>query len=434
LQQQKLKEINMKNTFTLNWCYILLIPIILVLNQSCIDEIIKKQDPKQAEETGDPTNIGIPNGTPESTLIGPSGGTYTTKDGRLRIEIPQGVLSSSQNITIQPITNTAPGGIGTSYSITPDLEFNKPAKLTFSYSEENISNTLPELLMIAYQDQNNVWQAMPGAVVHMVNKTVTIETTHFSNWTLFPMLEIYPETATVAPGESVELKVYKNLELGDELTVPALPGESPLINKREVSETLIEKWEIGGEGQLARQGTKAIYTAPGQTPKKNPVAVSAKIRSRTKELYLVSNIFVGKEGITFRVNNGEWRHCKVNIAGSVEGYSQITGEVVTNGVPEGNISIIWSGKANESITNWTSTTPAFKAMIGNYLFWQFMLQGTTPVPSPGTLEIEGYGEVGGYINGRFYLEKAGKQLINGSTNPFVETAKIEGYFRVKRTQ
>jgi hypothetical protein len=288
--------------------------------------------------------------------------------------------------------------------------------------------------MIAYQDENNVWQGMPGALVDPVHKTVTIETTHFSNWTLFPMLEIYPEVGTVEPGGSIELKVYKNLDLAsDELIVPTIK-RSPLTSKKEVSETLIEKWELGGEGQLARQGSKVIYTAPGQTPAKNPVAVSAKIRSRTKSLYLVSNILIAKEGISFRINNGAWLHSKATLAGRAGNFSQITGEVIINGVPEGNLSIAWFGAAPEAITNWSMENPQFNASFQNYNYHHFYLDGINPVPSPGILQIEGYGEVGGYISGSFNLEKAGKQMLNTNTNPFVGTVKIEGFFRVKRTQ
>jgi hypothetical protein len=89
----------MKNTFIIKRYYLLLIPIVFMLTQSCIDEIVKKTDPEEIEETGDPTDVGMPAGDAELTTMGTTGGSYTTKDGKLKIEIPQGALEAGKDIT-----------------------------------------------------------------------------------------------------------------------------------------------------------------------------------------------------------------------------------------------------------------------------------------------------------------------------------------------
>jgi hypothetical protein len=67
-----------------------------------------------------PTAVGTPDGAPTTETIGAAGGSIASSDGALTMNIPAGALASDTDITIQPVTNTAWGGIGTGYQFTPD--------------------------------------------------------------------------------------------------------------------------------------------------------------------------------------------------------------------------------------------------------------------------------------------------------------------------
>src|SRR5882724_5183128 len=58
------------------------------------------------------TTIGTPVGNPVTGNIDASGGSLTSADGKLGLVIPPGALSASTAISIQAVTNTAPGGVG----------------------------------------------------------------------------------------------------------------------------------------------------------------------------------------------------------------------------------------------------------------------------------------------------------------------------------
>jgi len=61
----------------------------------------------------------------------------------LAICIPAGALTNEQHITIQPLTNTSPGGKGIAYRLTPHgQQFSKPVKIHIVFRiPEKISQT-----------------------------------------------------------------------------------------------------------------------------------------------------------------------------------------------------------------------------------------------------------------------------------------------------
>src|SRR5262245_38775453 len=78
------------------------------------------------------TAPGTPDGAPSVQTIGAGGGTITNAGAGFTIDIPAGALASDTEITVQPITNTAWGGIGQGVRLTPDgLTFTQPVTLTF---------------------------------------------------------------------------------------------------------------------------------------------------------------------------------------------------------------------------------------------------------------------------------------------------------------
>jgi hypothetical protein len=242
------------------------------------------------------TGVGTPSGVANSKLIvAANGGSITSTDGKITVNIPAGALSNNEAITIQPITNTTGLGKSKAYRLTPHgITFNKPVTISFGYTDADISGTAPKLLRIAFQDNNGVWQSMNQTQVNKQTKQLSVTTTHFSDWTWVPLVHIEPAEARIGVNETVDLNVVYSFN-PDEIFVPLPPFNSPLTQPQ-ISGKYVKKWLPAGAGTLTPDGSGAIYKAPAKAPAQNPVAISAEINFGQSETYLiVANITILSE-------------------------------------------------------------------------------------------------------------------------------------------
>jgi hypothetical protein len=399
------------------------------------DIIIQPEKPEETPHNvaGKVTEIGTPVGVAETALIGPAGGSFTTSDKRVKIEVPSGAFSSDQTVAIQPITNTNGPGKGLAYRITPyNVTFAKAVKITFHYTEDELNSSFPEALGIAYQDKNRIWQAVGVSQLDATNRTVSVQTTHFSDWSLFTSLDLHPDAMMVNPGETIELQLFGYF--GQEMLVPMVPGEeAPIADKTDLT-GYVKGWTLAGAGVLRPNGAKATYTAPSVIPAVNPVAITLEVDLKQKSRYfLVRNLFIGRPGIFLKLNNGDYFHMDGEVRYLAPADMSVLGGGTVIGGQHRAISIHWLGKINRETFLWTLKNPVFNYNTdGRYIHQHFYKQEV----SPGKLTITGYGEVNGYVSGTFYLEGAG--LLDGQPapgqDPWLGKSKIEGYFRVKRVQ
>lgn len=267
-------------------------------------------DENPSPQSGTPviTPRGTASGQTTSSSIGSAGGTIQSADGNLTVVIPPGALSSNTTITIQPITNEGPLGIGSAYRLEPEgIAFAEPVKLQFYYSEALLDGIPADFLWIITQASNGGWNAMLHGEVDTNTKTVSVHTNHFSDWTLgkFIDLSITPAASVLKKNQSVQLKVFGFVrdqavkdedelapliaisESQDELTplTPIPPVESRFMSFR------IKQWMLNGvtspvsnsNGSLNATKNDATYTAPGKRPDVNPVSVSVQLESSNKE-------------------------------------------------------------------------------------------------------------------------------------------------------
>lgn len=256
---------------------------------SCKKNADKVDGPPTDESTITP--IGTPVGDAIRKTINQQGGEIVSADGNIKLIVPAGALDAAKEISIQPISNELPGGIGEAFRILPHGEqFKKPVTIKFKYQPED----LPELLDIAYQDSAGSWVTPSNPVVDKNNRTLSITTTHFSDWGYFKSLNLNPEEATVALGGSVDLKVTTRFPWIDPDDVPAgQPVIKILKTPRDLRPDEIKKWSYAGDGILISRGTEAFYTAPDQEPEANPEAVTAHVNMHRKgQFMLISNITV----------------------------------------------------------------------------------------------------------------------------------------------
>lgn len=278
--------------------YSLCISLVVVGLFSCSEE--EQNNP--IEKTLDPvaTEAGTPTGDAVTEDIGPSGGTLSSGDGRLDLIVPTGAVNSSTTFGIQPITNLCPGGFF-AYRLLPEgLTFTNPVTLVFHYTEEDLSGTLPELLVVAYQGPDKIWYTLPSAVVDEVDKTISVEVKHFTDWTAIEYVGIFPkrpEKPKLRVDETIELALYGQGMSGEGDDLPPLPANPnnnpspdedflpPLPQRRQFK----ARWFVNGVengnnnvGTLSQQEGNPnnpiyVYKAPSTVPANNPVLISVEI-------------------------------------------------------------------------------------------------------------------------------------------------------------
>ena len=234
---------------------------------------------------------------------------------------PEGALSSKTNISIQPITNNAPGGAGSGYEFGPSgTSFNKPVQISFHYTKEETEGTMAGLKNIATQHKDGKWYKLKNILVDTTAKTITSSIKHFSSYVSFDEIKISPVQAKVKVGKSIYPSVTYNSVPDDDIDdLAPLPtaksnaanGEgdlAPLPTPEKKFPSL--KWFVNGvpNGNSITGTIKILdsriakYTAPAIVPNANPVAVTAELKGISfkdnvsgktfKDLTLVSNITV----------------------------------------------------------------------------------------------------------------------------------------------
>jgi hypothetical protein len=132
-----------------------------------------------------PAGRGVPvsGAVARSATIDPVlGGSVTSSDGRITVSAPAGAVSSPLTITVEEITNTAPGGVGFAYRLGPEgTVFTAPVRITFSAAGTTVA--LDELA-IAYQEHQGWWLRLPASTRDATAPTVSVDSLHLSDWSL----------------------------------------------------------------------------------------------------------------------------------------------------------------------------------------------------------------------------------------------------------
>jgi len=136
------------------------------------------------------------------TIIGPSGGTINNYDVnsptyKVRIEIPRGALDENEVITMYSSTPPAEipqenNQVSKCVALKPEgMTFNKEILITLPYNDKNNDGVLDgtEILeeyvySLYYDELLERWLYGNVISVDTINNTVTIESTHFSDWIL----------------------------------------------------------------------------------------------------------------------------------------------------------------------------------------------------------------------------------------------------------
>jgi hypothetical protein len=381
--------------------------------------------------TGEVTPVGTPDGSPISQkTIGAEGGTLSSTDGRLKVNIPAGALTANQQIKIQSISNHNPMGISKAYRLEPhSVEFSKPVTIEFAYTDDDISNTIPEALGIAYQDAKGIWKRRPSPVVDKAAKTIKVTTTHFSDWSLFESITLSSSKKAVHVSGTVDLEVYAT----EDLLAPLVPVDESAIGKKvSVTAAYIKEWKLAGAGNLQGNGPEAVYTAPTTVPSTNPVAVSVKLDlGDGKAYWLVTPIQILNDGeIEIRLAGGAWVKKLTSPAVKTPDDYILIGD--SDGDEQGSyVFITWKG----GVGTYGYKSPATQK--GTHIHWHitgghnyspfYINANDELVASGGGLTITSMGEDDGYIKGTFTIQPA------GYGDDLKSTINIEGKFKVRKS-
>lgn len=236
------------------------------------------------------TAIGTPIGSPVTKTIGAAGGTIISADGRAELNIPAGALSSDLPISIQPITNECPNGVGVAYDFLPNgTKFLKPATVTFHYTDDDVDGTSPYLINMAFQDSLNQWQVDILKDVDTVNKTIIFDISHFSSRAFDPGVKVQPSIKLSSLyGKDFTENQQDVLEVSQGVTPGQLVGDagdgdeiSYLPKPKPVSDDLVKSWALSPGNQngslSATSGSVVTYTAPNTILQEKKVTVYANV-------------------------------------------------------------------------------------------------------------------------------------------------------------
>lgn len=112
-----------------------------------------------------PTAVGVPIGVPSTVTIGPNGGTVVSADGALQLDIPEQALAQDTDITVTPISDLAPLGVGAAWRIEPaGLTLSVPATISYFVPAADSGAADTGTLFVAAQDAQGTWQAQGAAI------------------------------------------------------------------------------------------------------------------------------------------------------------------------------------------------------------------------------------------------------------------------------
>jgi hypothetical protein len=271
------------------------------------------------------TDVGTPSGSPVEKTIGPAGGTLASADGLLTIDVPAGALAADTQLGIQPLTSTAPNGLGPGFRLTPaGTTLSSPVTLTFKPTTEQLAGTVLALTGIGYQDASGFWRWMRGVERDEANGLVSVATTHFSDWSFLAGVQLRPPSASVQTGETLTLTAVDCYTEEEQLApLPPRPGEEPLAplpprfdcawdTEHALRPFAISNWSVnavkGGNPTvgtiIVAPGRAGRFTAPQSTPNPATVTVSVDVENVTLDgrkfpkAVLLSNVTIGVQTYT----------------------------------------------------------------------------------------------------------------------------------------
>jgi hypothetical protein len=232
-----------------------------------------------------------------ATVVGDAQGTVSSSDGALTVTVPPGAVAEPTQLTVTPIANMARGAIGPAFRLGPaGATFAAPVTLTFAAPASYPAGTSIAGVGIEVQDERGFWHRAEPVTRDAAAGTVSVETTHFSDWALtwqggtaaaegpITLVQTYSGPggipfstvdgrATVFFQEDTATDTYYSLTgtltvpatipWGDASCIPDQPTKTLPFNLAEVHKDAppVFRWGIGVSWTLACTGPSGGFTA-----------------------------------------------------------------------------------------------------------------------------------------------------------------------------
>ncbi|MEZ0612031.1 hypothetical protein ACAW74_26205 [Fibrella sp. WM1] len=301
-----------------------------------------KPDVEQPTFPAQQTPKGQPQGAAVTQTIGPAGGSISLPDQHLTLHFPAGALSANTVIKVQPLQNTAVGGIGPAFELEPKATLlHKPIDISWQYSDEALNGTGASAIGLAEQLETGEWLGGGRMTLDQANRLLT---TQWTARNLSRPVAYYAQFYLKYAGDEVVV----NQPMG--LTVAFQPNHSDELESIErntllaalhvwepVEGALVDNWRINGEDPLNQttnrqgnlgyqgQGEKATYFAPSRVPPQrlNPIAISVELKTNSRrKVILVANLTVVGDN-AFQINGTTFANPHTWVSAAEGGYMHI---------------------------------------------------------------------------------------------------------------
>jgi hypothetical protein len=224
----------------------------------------------------EPTDAGVPIGPAITASLGPDGGELASEDGAFRLVVPAGALSAETELTLEPITNTAWGGLGDAWRLSPEVAFDAPVQLVFAYDDADLLGTTEDALGVATHDAEGYWRAFPDGAVDAEARTLTVETEDLAgpeplahgaegaaDFARHWRFRLEPVEATVKRGGRKQLAL-KACTYTENFGWPFFSEEDGLGPPQPYTHSADVTWKVTGayEGTVSGDRSRGTYTAP----------------------------------------------------------------------------------------------------------------------------------------------------------------------------
>src|SRR5262249_9591400 len=153
------------------------------------------------------------------------------------------------------------------------------------------------LLAITFQDASGYWHVPPDQSADAAAGTVSVATSHFSDWSLLQDVQIQPSSASVRNDTSQALSLIVCLR-----EEQAMQSDGPryICREGESRRYAVSAWMVNGiTGGNATLGTiasagpgSAIFQAPHRAPKPNTVQVAAELHGGTAKALVFASVTI----------------------------------------------------------------------------------------------------------------------------------------------
>lgn len=228
-----------------------------------------------------PVAVAVEHGAVQESItektIGAAGGVLWIPGTEINVTIPSGALDVDTKFTIQSVKNTLKSGLGRSFRLLPEnIRFKKDVLVSIAYLEDSIQTTDKNFLFLAYQDVKGFWRRPNGTILDSVNRTLTVPTRHFSDWTIEMGVKLINKGK-----KALKINETTQFEVMNDVLIPEkVPGqETDDLIAPTLSSSDVKSWVKYGPGNLLPNGVEAKYTAPALIPQNSRTTIGVIVDS-----------------------------------------------------------------------------------------------------------------------------------------------------------